>query len=106
METARNSILSLRKRGKHIQVGLLAGDESDAPLPMDKVIGRELEVIGSHGMQAWRYGDVMAMIAAGRLDPGRLVSRRVSLGEAPAVLEGMSDFRGVGVTVIDRFDTF
>ncbi len=101
--TCRDSILSLRKRGRHVQVGLMVGDESRDAVPMDRVISRELTIVGSHGMQAHAYGPMLGMISGGMLRPELLIRRRISLDEAPAELEAMGDFRGTGVTVIDRF---
>jgi alcohol dehydrogenase len=104
VETCRNSILSLRKRGRHVQVGLMAGKDADPPLPMSRVIAYELELYGSHGMQAHAYPPLLAMISAGKLDPESLVTRRVSLEESIEVLRGMGTFATTGVAVIDRFD--
>jgi alcohol dehydrogenase len=101
--TCGNSILCLRKHGRHVQVGLLAGDDYLPRIPMHRVIGWELEICGSHGMQASRYGEMLAMIADGRLDPRALIGRTVALDEAPAQLEKMGQFGSVGITVIDRF---
>lgn len=102
-QTCFNSIASLRKRGKHIQVGLMLAEHSRPLIPMDRVIAWELEILGSHGMQAYRYEDMFAMIAAGKLHPEKLVSRRIRLEEAPAALAELHDFKGTGITVIDRF---
>jgi alcohol dehydrogenase len=101
--TCRNSILSLRKRGRHVQVGLMVGEHSNAPLPMDHVVAKELEILGSHGMQAHAYGPLLEMLRAGALQPQRLVRQRIGLEAAPEALAAMTDFRGVGITVIDRF---
>jgi alcohol dehydrogenase len=101
--TAANSILCLRKRGRHIQIGLLAGSDHRPRLPMELVIGRELEILGSHGMQAHRYQEMLAMITSGRLDPQRLIGRTVALEDAPGALDAMTDFGAIGITVIDRF---
>ena len=101
--TSTNSILCLRKRGRHVQVGLLAGEDRRPRLPMEYVIGRELEIIGSHGMQAHRYDDMLEKITSGDLEPQRLIGKTVPLEEAPRELEGMSRFGAVGITVIDRF---
>lgn len=101
--TCRSSILSLRKRGRHVQVGLMVGQDRNAPLPMDQVIAKELVIVGSHGMQAHAYGPMLEMIARGVMRPERMITKRVSLDEAPAELMSMGDFRGVGITVIDRF---
>jgi len=101
--TCFNSISCLRKRGKHIQVGLMLAEQSRPRIPMDKVIANELEIFGSHGMQAHFYARMLDMIMSGKLAPERLIRRRVSLEESLAVLETMDRFPGTGVTVIDRF---
>lgn len=101
--TCFNSIQNLRPRGKHVQVGLMLGDHATPQVPMAKVIGKELEILGSHGMQAHRYGAMLDMISSGKLDPARLVGDRISLDEAPAALMNMDRFQSVGATVITRF---
>ena len=101
--TMTNSILCLRPRGKHVQVGLLLGEHAAPAVPMPKVIGQELELLGSHGMQAHRYGAMLDMIKSGRLSPERLVGDEISLEEAPAALMGMDKFQSIGATVITRF---
>lgn len=101
--TCRNSILSLRRRGRHVQVGLMLAEEADPPLPMARVIAWELELLGSHGMQAHAYGPMLAMIQAGKLNPAALVTRRVTLAESAQALVDMGRFAQAGVTVIDRF---
>jgi len=102
-ETCFNSVSCLRKRGKHIQVGLMAGDDRHPRIPMDKVISDELEIVGSHGMQAYKYQEVLEMIRTGRLHPERLLEKTVSLEESVHLLPKMHTFRGRGVTVIDSF---
>jgi alcohol dehydrogenase len=102
-ETCRNSILCLRKRGRHVQVGLMLADYKEAPVPMNAVIGKELELVGSHGMQAHAFASMIRMIQARKLNPRMLIRKTVTLEESAAELEGMGEFRGIGVTVIDRF---
>ncbi|MBN2090731.1 zinc-dependent alcohol dehydrogenase family protein [candidate division KSB1 bacterium] len=103
LATCFNSIANLRKRGKHIQVGLMAANEKHPPIPIDKVIAHELEILGSHGMQAFRYADLLAMIQAGKLHPDQLVQKTIALDEAPDELVNMNHFPGIGVTVINQF---
>ena len=98
-----NSIDSLRKRGKHIQVGLLVGDDHNPRVPIGRVLSNELEILGSHGMQAYRYADMLAMITAGDLAPERLIGKTVSLEEASTELTSMDKFSNKGVTVISEF---
>ncbi len=102
-ETCANSVRCLRKRGRHVQVGLMVARDRNAPVPMKLVISRELEILGSYGMPAHAYPALFDMIRSGKLQPRRLVRKTVSLDEAGAELIAMGEFRGVGVTVIDRF---
>lgn len=99
--TCSNSILSLRKRGRHIQIGLMAGPDANPPLPMGAVISRELELYGSHGMQAHQYPAMMQMIKTGLLRPDQLIGKRVSLEDGIGELVSMDRFTQTGVTVID-----
>lgn len=101
--TCFNSIQNLRPRGKHVQVGLMLGDHTTPEVPMAKVIGKELEILGSHGMQAHRYGAMLDMISSGKLDPAQLVGEQISLAEAPEALMNMDKFQSIGATVITRF---
>jgi alcohol dehydrogenase len=94
---ATAAISGLRKRGRHVQVGLLP----DPPrLPMDLVIGRELALLGSHGMAAHAYPEMLALVTSGRLPAEQLVATRIGLEHAPAALAAMSDGSPSGMTVI------
>lgn len=98
--TCRDSILSLANRGRHVQVGLLLAGESPTSLPMDRVIAKELEILGSHGMPPSTVAELLTLVAAGSLDPGRLVSDVVGLAEGAATLERFDAFPNRGMTVI------
>lgn len=102
-QTLRNSVLSLRTRGRHVQVGLLLADHAQPPVPMDRVIARELELLGSHGMAAHAYPEMLGMIGRGMLNPAALIGQRIGLDGAADALTGMDTFTGTGVTVIDSF---
>jgi alcohol dehydrogenase len=97
--TSFNSICCLRRRGRHVQVGLM-GEHADTEVPMARIIAHELEILGSHGMQAHRYGAMLQMIETGKLAPQRLITRRIGLNEAPHALMEMGNFPGTGVTII------
>jgi len=102
-ETCFNSIANLRKRGKHIQVGLMTGNHQHPKIPMDRVLADELEIIGSHGMQAFRYSEMLQMIKNGQLQPEKLIERTISLQEAATALPEMNNFNNKGVLVINTF---
>lgn len=100
-DTLGASVRSLRKRGRHVQVGLLPPSLGEPPVPMSRVIFHELEILGSHGMAAHRYPEMLALVESGRLRPDLLVTRRVGLDEAGAALMAMdSPGRGPGVAVV------
>jgi len=99
--TCRNSVLSLRKRGRHVQVGLLLEDERDVALPMDRVIAYELELRGVHGMAVGRYDALLRLVESGAVDPARLIGRTIALEDAGAELAAMGDFAQRGVTVVE-----
>ena len=96
--TAIASILSLRKRGRHVQVGVVP----DPPrLPMHRVMSWELELLGSHGLAAHAYPAMLDLVVRGKLQPGRLVTRKIGLDELPAALAALGERSPTGVTVID-----
>jgi alcohol dehydrogenase len=61
-QTCFNSISCLRRRGRHLQLGFLFGEDKSPLVLMSRVVAHELEVRGRHGMQAHRYGSMMDMI--------------------------------------------
>jgi alcohol dehydrogenase len=101
--TCFNSIANLRKRGKHVQVGLMVADQRHPAVPMDKVIANELEILGSHGIQAYKYPSMLAMIKSGKLCPEKLIGKTISLDESAEELADMNNFSATGVTVINEF---
>jgi len=95
---AANSVRCLRRRGRHIQVGLLP--EGSVPLPMALVVAREIEIYGSHGMAARDYPAMMRLVADGTLRPGLLVGDVIALedtGRALAAMSGLSATAGMTV---------
>ena len=99
--TCANSIRSLRPRGRHVQVGLLPPAQGRPDVPMERVIGLELQVLGSHGMAAHAYPELLGLIAAGRLDPRPLITRRLPLDDAASALAEVG--RQPGIAVVTNF---
>jgi alcohol dehydrogenase len=98
--TCLASIHSLRTQGRHVQVGLMVGDDSLPPIPMSLLHGREIELTGSHGMAAHAYPRMLAMVASGKLQPGRLVTSTLTLTEGVDHLSRMHEFPGAGMAVV------
>ncbi len=101
--TAVASIRSLARRGRHVQVGLMIGDDARPVIPMWRLHASEIELFGSHGMQAWRYPEMLEMIAGGRLDPDMLVTHTFDLATGIDHLTEMDAFPGTGFAVITDF---
>lgn len=99
--TCADAIHSLRRRGRHVQVGLLPAVGGHPAVPMDRVIGWELDVLGSHGMASVDYPDMLRLVESGTLRPQDLVERVVGLTEGAQLLPTLDTAAPVGVTLID-----
>ena len=100
-QACADAILGLRRRGRHVQVGLLPPVDGHPRLPMARVIGWELDLLGSHGMAAVDYPAMLALIEQGRLQPQRLVERTIGLDEAAALLPEFDRATVAGMTMVD-----
>ena len=102
--TFHNSIRGLRKLGRHVQIGMPLGRHAEPTVPLlELVYSRQIAIMGTRGIPASRFPALFEMIAAGHIDPARLVTHTISLEEAGPALEAMNGYTGAGITVIDRF---
>lgn len=99
--TCAASVNSLRRRGRHVQVGLLPSPDGTTPVPLARAIALELEVIGSHGMAAHAYPQMLELVRSGVLRPDLLVTATIPLAAVPSALAGMGTAPGAGVTVAE-----
>ncbi|MGW2488691.1 zinc-dependent alcohol dehydrogenase family protein [Streptomyces sp. NPDC001606] len=99
--TCAASVASLRRRGRHVQVGLLPSADGTTPVPMARAIALELELLGSHGMAAHGYPGMLDLVRTGVLRPDLLVTSAIPLDAAPAALATMDTTPAPGVTVIE-----
>ncbi|WP_334171421.1 zinc-dependent alcohol dehydrogenase family protein [Sinomonas sp.] len=100
-QTCADAIFSLRRRGRHVQIGLLPPVEGHPRVPMARVIAWELDVFGSHGMAAADYPGMLALIESRALEPQRLVERVIGLDEAARLLPSFDTANVAGITMID-----
>jgi D-arabinose 1-dehydrogenase-like Zn-dependent alcohol dehydrogenase len=102
--TCRNAVSSLRKRGRHVQIGLTTqGEKGEVALPIDQIVFKEIQLIGSLAIQSFRYPAMLNMVERGRLAPRELITETIPLEKAFGVLEQMSSFENVGISVINQF---
>ncbi|PSQ03145.1 alcohol dehydrogenase [Halobacteriales archaeon QS_4_69_31] len=103
-ETCRNSLESLDKTGRHLQVGMTTDEEGgEVALPVDEMLSAELEFVGVKGMPPSRYPELFRMIAADRLRPADLVTDTVGLADVSDRLTSMDDYDTVGLEVVTDF---
>jgi alcohol dehydrogenase len=102
--TALPALECLRTRGRHLRLGVSSQDQSGTiPLPVDLFVFKELEFLGSLGMQAARYPAMLRMVESGRLHPGKLITDTVTIEEAGNTLARMGEFSTIGMTVITKW---
>jgi alcohol dehydrogenase len=99
--TCSDAIYSLRRRGRHVQVGLLPGVDGHPAVPMERVIAWELDILGSHGMASVDYPGMLELVEAGTLRPQELVEQVVGLAQGARLLPSVDTASPVGVTLID-----
>jgi len=103
-ETCVHAIRSLRKGGRILQIGMTPKDQGGViPVPMNEMIVKEISLITSFGMPAYRFNALLPLVVGGRLSPGKMVTREVSLSEVNGIFEDMSNFRTTGTFVVTQF---
>lgn len=103
-ETFHNSLYGLRKLGRHVQIGMPLGVHARPSVPLlELVYSRQVSIMGTRGIAASRFPALFSLIEQGQIEPERLVTSRVDLSETGAVMAQMGNYRGHGITVIDRF---
>jgi alcohol dehydrogenase len=99
--TLRQSLESLRKRGRHVQVGLMVGERVEPAVPMGRVIANELQLFGSHGIAARSYPDVFGLIDRKKIPLDRILGPRLRLEDVPVELPRIGQFQGLGIALVD-----
>lgn len=98
-DTIRAAIGTLAPLGRHVQIGLLP---SEPVVDLPRVIALELSVLGSHGMAAADYPQLVDLVVRGHLRPQELVTAVIGLDDAPEAVEAMGRPAGsAGMTIID-----
>jgi len=102
--TFENSLRSLRKLGRHVQIGMPVGSHATVPLPLlDLVYARQLSIHGMRGLGAAGFATLLDMVVDCRLDIGKLVTHRIALSGVGDALTTMGRDQLSGITVVDNF---
>lgn len=96
-----NSFKSLRKKGKHVQIGFSHFSKNIEASVINLLVEKELEVIGSHGFGISEFKEIFDLLRASKIDLRKLIGRRISLQEAPRVFESLTENVVPGAILID-----
>lgn len=104
-ETMLNSVNSLNKRGRHVQIGMTPfGEKGRLKIPVNDIVSKEIQFNGSFGMPVSEFPGMLQMVEKKRLEPGKLVTKTISLEGIDEAFHDMTTFSGLGVTVITDFN--
>lgn len=84
------AIAALRRRGRHVQIGLLPGG---AHVSMDVVIAKEIDVLGSHGLSAREYPELLRELPHAAV--ASMIARHERLEGAQHALDALGASAGV-----------
>ncbi|MFC7392885.1 zinc-dependent alcohol dehydrogenase family protein [Scopulibacillus cellulosilyticus] len=102
-DTILNALLSLRKRGRHLQLGIASSENKMTALPTDYIVFKQIQFLGSLGMPAPYYPTMLQLVATGKLNPGLLVTKRISIEEAGKEIEAMTEFQTLGASIVTKW---
>ncbi|WP_067726997.1 zinc-binding dehydrogenase [Oceanobacillus damuensis] len=103
-ETCLNGINSLKKGGRHLQVGVTSKKEAGfISIPVDDMVLNEKSFITTLGIPAYRFGSLLEQVAQDKLQPGKMVTRNIKLSEVEGIFEDMSNFKTTGTFVVTDY---
>lgn len=104
-ETCINGINSLRKGGRHLQVGVTTQKEGGfIGIPIDEMVIAEKSFITTLGIPASRFTPLLNQVALGKLNPSKMVSGHIKLSDVENIYHDMSDFKVTGTYVVTDFN--
>mmetsp|Transcript_12728 Transcript_12728/g.26711 ORF Transcript_12728/g.26711 Transcript_12728/m.26711 type:complete len:434 (-) Transcript_12728:91-1392(-) len=106
-QTCLDALWTCRRGGTVVQVGL---PSKTIAMPMARVAGREITVVGSHGFSSVEDDSgvsaldaILELVKCGKLEPAKLVDREVTLEEGVQALMDMDKGSPLGMVMITDF---
>lgn len=91
---------TLRRRGKYIQVGLIPDTVGKPQTSFEKLVAHELEIIGSHGIQAHEYQALLDFVQEKIIDFEPLIKGFVTLEKGAELLQKDDGPDSAGIVII------
>ncbi|NLE52273.1 MAG: galactitol-1-phosphate 5-dehydrogenase [Chloroflexi bacterium] len=82
--TVAQSVAAVRDGGAVVWIG---NSQKIVEVDMQAIVTRELQVIGSYGMNERDFSRALAMLSDGRIDVAPLITRRAALAEGPGLFD-------------------
>lgn len=99
-ETILHAFGAVRDGGRVVVVGIAPGNTT-VPLEITRLVRRGVRVIGSYGARVRSDMPLLTRLAgSGAIAPGRTVTRRYSLAQAPAAYEALDRGEIVGRAIV------
>lgn len=103
-QTAIPALYSLRSRGRHLRLGTCSKEQGGhIPVPVDLILFKELQIIGSLGMSASRFPAMLHMVESGQIQPGKLVQGTLRIEDVGDALADMATSSAPGMRVINEW---
>jgi D-arabinose 1-dehydrogenase-like Zn-dependent alcohol dehydrogenase len=88
-----------------VQIGLTtSAEQGEVKVPIDRMVTMELQMIGSLGMQASHYPQMLQMVVAKKVSPKAMITGTCGLDGINKTFEEMNTYQNVGVTVINNYN--
>lgn len=87
------AIAAARRGATVVQLGL-AGHGVTAPIPVDDVVDHDLTILGSFSYTSTAWREVVALVNAGKLHPGFVVTHRFALDAWSSAIETLRGAEG------------
>lgn len=102
--TPLQSLLGLRRAGRHVQGGLTSQeDQGMVALPVDLITAMELSYTGCLAAPHARFPELMNLVERGHLDPTALVTKQINVSDVNASMTGLDTMTTLGMHVITSF---
>ncbi|WP_163969695.1 zinc-binding dehydrogenase [Oceanobacillus halotolerans] len=103
-QTCVSGINSLKKGGRHLQVGVTTKKEAGKiAIPIDDMVMAEKSFITTLGMPAHRFDSMLSLVSQGKLQPGKMVTDEISLSQVENIFEDMSNYKTTGTFIVTDY---
>ena len=103
-QTCVNAIHSLKKGGRHLQIGVTTKEENGyISIPIDEMLMKGIHLYTTLGLPVHRFDTLLSSVAEGKLQPGKMVSGEISISEVSDIFHNMSSFTNTGTYVVTTF---